>query len=250
MIRRILSFVCILLLLATQASHAGEVAVAVAANFTTPMKKLAETFEQETGHRVRMTAGSTGKFYAQIRNGAPFDVLLAADAETPEKLEKEGLGVAGTRFTYAVGRLALWSPRAGMVDDRGEVLKKGGFAHLAIANPKLAPYGVAAMDTLRALGVLGEVQDKLVLGENIAQTFQFVASGSAELGFVALSQITEDGQRKPGSAWIVPANLHAPIRQETILLQRGKGNAAAEALLRYLNTEPAKNLIRQSGYSL
>ena len=191
---------------------ADEVSVAVAANFTAPMQKIAAEFEKDSGHTAQLAFGATGKFYAQIRNGAPFQVLLAADDETPARLEKEGLAVAGSRFTYAVGTLALWSADPARVDSRGEVLKRGGFAHLALANPKLAPYGAAAVETLNRLGVVAALEPKFVLGENIAQTFQFVSTGNAELGFVALSQVWKDGKLASGSVWVVPETLHAPIR--------------------------------------
>jgi molybdate transport system substrate-binding protein len=228
---------------------AAEVQVAVAANFTAPMKKIAADFEQATGHKAQLAFGATGKFYAQIRNGAPFEVLLAADDETPAKLEREGMAVTGSRFTYAIGQLALWSAKPGVVDDKGEVLKQGAFAHLAIANPKLAPYGAAAVESLTKLGLLGSVEPRFVQGENIAQTFQFVSTGNAELGFVALSQIHEGGKLKSGSAWIVPAGLHAPIRQDALVLTKGKDNPAALALMKYLKEDRARAIIKAYGYA-
>ncbi len=234
----------------TSLSRADQVQVAVAANFTATAKLLATTFERETGHKALLAFGGTGKFYAQIRNGAPFEVLLAADDETPARLEAEGAAVAGTRYTYAAGRLALWSARPGYVDGKGEVLKKGGFRHLAIANPKLAPYGAAAVEVLAALKLLEIVQTKFVQGENIAQTHQFIASGNAELGFVALSQIMQDGGIAAGSAWIVPAGLHKPIRQDAVLLNKGRGRPAAEAWLGFLKSDKAKAIIRSFGYEI
>jgi molybdate transport system substrate-binding protein len=231
-------------------AHADEVQVAVAANFTAPMKAIAALFEQESGHKVLASYGATGKFYAQIQNGAPFDILLAADDETPAKLEKEGAAVAGTRYTYAIGKLVLWSAQAGVVDDRGEVLKKGNFAYLSIANPKLAPYGAAAVDVLRKLNLYGALEPKFVQGENIAQTHQFVVSGAAPLGFVAMSQVYEGGKLKSGSAWVVPAGMYAPIRQDAVMLAPGKGKIAVDAFLKYLRGDKAKALIRSSGYEL
>ncbi|HXF54766.1 MAG TPA: molybdate ABC transporter substrate-binding protein [Hyphomicrobiaceae bacterium] len=231
-------------------AQAAEVSVAVAANFTAPMQKIAQTFEQDTGHKAILSFGSTGAFYAQIKNGAPFHMLLAADDETPAKLEREGLGVAGSRFTYATGRLVLWSRQPGLVDDKGEILRSGTFERLAIANPKLAPYGAAAIETMTKLGVLTEVQPKIVQGENIAQTYQFVATENAQLGFVALSQLMSDGGIAQGSAWIVPAHLHAPIRQDAVLLAPGKLNPAATALLAFLKNEKARAVIRAYGYEL
>ncbi|MBW8328579.1 MAG: molybdate ABC transporter substrate-binding protein [Thiobacillus sp.] len=212
------------------------------------MQLIAADFEKATGHQAKLAFGSTGKFYAQIRNGAPFDVLLAADDETPAKLEREGGAVAGSRFTYSIGRLALWSAKPDYVDDKGAVLKQGTFKHLALANPKLAPYGAAAVETLNRLGLLAALQPKFVQGENIAQTFQFVSTGNAELGFVALSQVTEAGKLKRGSAWIVPPGLHAPIRQDAVILTRGKDTPAALALMKYLKTDKARAIIRAYGY--
>jgi molybdate transport system substrate-binding protein len=231
------------------AAHAGEVQVAVAANFTAPMQRIAAEFEKDTGHKASLAFGATGKFYAQIANGAPFEVFLAADSETPAKLEKEQQAVAGTRFTYAIGRLVLWSARPGYVDAKGDILRTGDFRHLAIANPKTAPYGAAAMAVLRKLNLAESLQPRLVQGENIAQTQQFVSTGNAQLGFVALSQVMEGGRIAKGSAWIVPADMHAPIRQDAIVLARGKDNAAAAALMTYLRSEKARAIMRGYGYS-
>lgn len=231
-------------------AHAGSVQVAVAANFTAPMQQIAASFEQDTGHKAVLSFGATGKFYSQIRNGAPFEVLLAADDETPARMEREGMAVPNTRFTYAIGRLVLWSAKPDFVDSRGDVLKKGGFSHLALANPKLAPYGVAAMEVMSGLGLASQLQPRFVQGENIAQTYQFVHSGNAELGFVALSQVYRDGKLASGSAWIVPASLHTPIRQDAALLQKGKDNAAANTLLKYLGGDKARTIIRAYGYDL
>ena len=228
---------------------AGEVQVAVAANFTAPMQQIAALFERDTGHKAVLAFGGTGKFYAQITNGAPFDVLLSADDETPARLEKEGHTVAGSRFTYAVGKLVLWSTDPKRVDAQGDILKTGSFKRLAIANPKTAPYGAAAIETMTALGVLPQLQSRFVQGENIAQTHQFVTTGNAELGFVALSQTYKDG--KPyGSMWVVPDTLHQPILQDAVLLTRGKDKAAASALLGYLKGDRARNVIRSFGYEL
>ena len=243
-------FAPLLALLLALPVHAAEVSVAVAANFTAPMNAIAAEFARDTGHVAKPAFGATGKFYAQIRNGAPFEVLLAADDETPAKLAQEGIAVAGSRYTYATGRLALWSARPGYVDDKGEVLRKGGFRHLAIANPKLAPYGAAAIEVISALKLLDAVQPRFVQGENIAQAHQFVASGNAELGFVALSQIMQGGKIAAGSAWIVPADLHQPIRQDAVLLNKGRGRPAAEAWLGFLKGDKAKAIIRSFGYEV
>ena len=230
-------------------AHAEEVQVAVAANFTAPMKRIAADFEKDTGHKALLSFGGTGKFYAQIRNGAPFDILLAADDTTPARLEAEGAAVAGSRFTYAIGTLVLWSPKPGVVDDRGEVLKQGEFRHLALANPKLAPYGVAAIEALTALKLLDALQPKFVQGENIGQTHQFVATGNAELGFVALSQVMQDGRIAEGSAWVVPGDLHQPIRQDAVILATARDKPAAAALMTYLKGDKARAVIKSYGYA-
>ncbi|WP_367065643.1 molybdate ABC transporter substrate-binding protein [Oryzisolibacter sp. LB2S] len=238
-----------LTLLAASAAQGAEVSVAVAANFTAPMQKIAAAFEQDTGHKATLSFGATGKFYAQIANGAPFGVLLAADDSTPEKIAREGLGDGATRFTYAIGQLVLWSKQAGYVDAEGKVLNKSDWKHIAIANPKLAPYGVAAMQTLEKLGLTAQVQPRVVQGENIAQTYQFVASGNAPLGFVALSQVMEDGKLREGSAWMVPSTMHEAIRQDAIVLKPAQDNAAAAALMQYLRGDKARAIIRSYGYA-
>ena len=245
--------ICLLLLVLCGlhwSARAAEVTVAVASNFSAPMQKLAQAFEQETGHKALLSFGSTGNLYAQIRNGAPYEVLLAADDATPRKLEAEGLGVAGSRFTYAIGTLVLWSKQPGLVDEKGDVLRSGKFERIAMANPKLAPYGAAAVETLTQMGVLQTVQPKLVQGENISQTYQFVATQNAQLGFVALSQVMVDGRVSQGSAWVVPAHLHSPIRQDAVLLAKGRDAPAAAALMRFLRGEQARALIRTFGYAL
>ncbi len=236
------------LLLRSAFLPAEDVQVAVAANFTAPAKAIAAAFEKETGHRALLSFGATGKFYAQIKSGAPFEALLAADDATPARLEAEGLAVAGSRFTFAIGRLALWSAKPGFVDDQGDVLKAGAFRHLAVANPRLAPYGVAAIQVMTTLKLLDALQPKFVLGENIAQTHQFIATGNAEVGFVALSQVFKGGRITDGSGWIVPAALHQPIRQDAALLEKGRGKAAAQAWLRYLKGPQAAAVIRSFGY--
>lgn len=240
----------LLAMIGCASAHAAEVQVAVAANFTEPMKKIAAEFEKDTGHKAVLAFGATGKFYAQINNGAPFEVLLAADDETPARLDKEGKTVAGSRFTYATGKLVLWSSKDGYVDAQGKVLETGNYAHLAIANPKTAPYGLAATETLDKLKLTAKVQPKIVQGENIGQTHQFAATGNAELGFVALSQVWKDGKFSSGSGWIVPDNLHSPIRQDAVILAKGAGNAAARALETYLKSDKAKGIIRSFGYEL
>lgn len=231
-------------------AQAGEVSVAVAANFTGPMEKIAPAFEKATGHKALVAYGTVGKFYAQIKNGAPFEVLVSADDETPIRLEKDGLAEPTSRFTYAIGKLVLWSAKPGLVDDKGAVLKRGGFQRLAIANPKVAVYGAAATEAMKKLGVDTALEPKLVYGENITQTYQFAATGNVELGFVALSQIYKDGQYASGSYWLVPPALYPQIRQDAVLLTRGKDNPAAAALLTYMKSDAAKQVIRAHGYEL
>lgn len=241
-------FTVLLGLLVAAPALADDVQVAVAANFTAPMKILAADFEKDTGHKAVLTFGATGRFYAQITNGAPFEVFLSADEQTPKKLEQEGGAVGGSRFTYATGKLALWSAQPGRVDAQGEVLKKGDFKKLAIAAPKLAPYGAAAMETISKLGLQAALAPKLVTGESIGQAFSFVSTGNAELGFVALSQVYEGGKLKSGSVWIVPDSLHSPIRQDAVLLTRGKDKPAARQLMAFLKTDKARAVIRSFGY--
>lgn len=231
------------------ASQAGEVQVAVAANFAGPLAKIGESFTATTGHKLLVSPGPTGKFYTQItQGGAPFEVLIAADDETPKRLVAEGLAVAGTNFTYAIGQLVLWSAQPGLVDDQGAVLASGKFVKLAIANPKIAPYGAAGIEVLKAKGVLDAVTPKLVTGDSIAQAYQFVSSGNAEIGFVALSQVAVPGKPVPGSMWKVPQSLYGEIRQDAVLLKAGHNNPAARALLDYLKSAPAKAVIEAYGY--
>jgi len=246
---RLLSVLLACLAGASFAARADEVTVAVAANFTAPMKLIAVDFEKDTGHKVVASYGATGKFYAQIKNGAPFEVLLSADDETPAKLIREGAGVTGSQFTYAMGTLVLWSAKPAIVDGAGAVLKNGAFDHIALADPKLAPYGAAAVASMKALGVYDSLQPKLVTADNIGQAYQFVSSGNALLGFVALSQVLKNGQIQ-GSSWVVPANLYTPIRQDAVVLDKGKGKPAADALMKYLKSEKAKAVIKSFGYEL
>ncbi len=237
-------------LLSLNSAWADEVQVAVAANFTAPIQAIAKDFEKDTGHKLVAAYGATGQFYAQIKNGAPFEVFLAADDSTPAKLEAEKEIVPGSRFTYAIGTLALWSAKDGYVDDKGEVLKKNEFQHLSIANPKAAPYGLAATQVLAKLGLTEATKAKIVEGQNITQAYQFVSTGNAELGFVALSQIYKDGKVQSGSAWIVPASMHEPIRQDAVILNKGKDSAAAKALVEYLKGPKAAAVIKSFGYEL
>lgn len=245
--------VCLTSLLAVfaiGAAQADEVQVAVAANFTAPIQAIAADFEKDTGHKLVAAYGATGQFYTQIKNGAPFEVFLSADDTTPEKLEREGDTVKGSRFTYAVGTLALWSAKDGYVDSKGEVLKKNEYQHLSIANPKTAPYGLAATQVLEKLKLTEATKAKIVEGQNITQAYQFVSTGNAELGFVALSQIYKEGKVTSGSAWIVPASLHDPIKQDAVILSKGKDNAAAKALVEYLKGPKAAAVIKSYGYQL
>lgn len=235
---------------ALSTAQADEVQVAVAANFTAPIQAIAVDFEKDTGHKLIAAYGATGQFYTQIKNGAPFEVFLAADDSTPEKLEKEGDSVPGSRFTYAIGTLALWSAKPGYVDAKGEVLKQGDYKHVSIANPKTAPYGLAATQVLAKEGLTDKVKSKLVEGQNITQAYQFVSTGNAELGFVALSQIYKDGKVTEGSAWIIPESLHDPIKQDAVILKKGENNPAAKALADYLKGPKATEIIKSYGYHL
>jgi molybdate transport system substrate-binding protein len=213
------------------------------------MQRIAPEFERESGHKIVASYGATGKFYAQIKNGAPFEVLLSADDETPTRLTADQSAVAGTQFTYALGKLVLWSARAGVVDASGEVLRKGGFEHIALADPKLAPYGTAALQAMKALRVHDALAAKIVTAENSSQSYQFIRSGNAQLGFVALSQVLKDGKIE-GSHWLVPAPLYQPIRQDAILLEKGRDKPAAQALLKFLKGEKCRAVIRSYGYDL
>jgi len=242
------SIASVFLACAAIAAQAGEVQVAVAANFAGPMASIGQAFTAATGHQLRVSSGATGKFYSQIVAGAPFEVLIAADDETPQRLVVEGHAVAGSDFVYAIGRLVLWSAQPGLVDDQGAVLAASRFSFLAIANPKVAPYGRAALEALKARGLSGALAAKLVTGESIAQAYQFVSTGNAELGFVAWSQVAVPGRPVPGSYWLVPADLYGEIRQRAVLLKHGQGNAAAIALLAYLKSAPARDLIKSFGY--
>lgn len=235
-------------LLATSA-QAAEVQVAVAANFTAPMKEIAEHFEKTTGHKVVAAFGPTGGLYTQVANGAPFEVFLSADDTTPARMEQDGLTVEGSRFTYAIGKLVLWSAKEGYVTGP-ETLEGNAFAHLAIGNPKTAPYGAAAMEVLGKMAMTDKVGGKLVEGTNITQAYQFVSTGNAELGFVALSQVAKDGKLTSGSAWVVPEDFYAPIRQDAVLLAKGRDNEAAQALLDYLKGPEAAMVIESYGYGL
>ncbi|MBH2042103.1 MAG: molybdate ABC transporter substrate-binding protein [Comamonadaceae bacterium] len=237
------------LLLVVPTVRADEITVAVAANFTAPFNRIAAEFEKDTGHKLLSSYGSTGKFYAQIKNGAPFELLLAADDETPARLIRENAAVPATQFSYAIGKLVLWSPKPGVVDAAGEVLKRGGFERIALTNPKLAPYGAAAVETMKAMGVFDSLSPKFVTAETVIQAHQFISSGNSPLGFVALSQVQKDGQID-GSAWVVPANLYTPIRQDAVLLTPGKGKPGAAALLTYLQSPKVQALIKSYGYEL
>lgn len=227
---------------------ADTVSVAVAANFTRPMQVLAEQFEAQSGHQVRLSFGSSGQLFAQIQNGAPFEVLLSADQAKPSALISAGDAVAGSQRSYAIGALALWSATPDRFDDGAALLRSGDFQRLAIANPRLAPYGAAAQEVLQHLQLNQALHNKIVQGQNIAQTYQFVASGNADLGLVALSQILDNGEVRSGTAWIIPTAFYAPIRQDAVLLTPGADKPAARALLDFLASEPARALIASYGY--
>lgn len=227
-------------------AQAGETVVAVAANFTEPVKEIAEQFKATTGHTATLSFGATGNFYNQIKNGAPFEVFLAADTARPTKAVEEGYAVKGTEFTYAIGTLVLWSTKEGLVKGP-ETLTDTTISHISYCNPDAAPYGKASVETLDALKVHDKVKDKLVEGQNISQAYQFVKTGNAEIGFVALSQIINE---KGGSKWIVPQNYYNPIRQDAVLLKTGENNEAAKAFMDFLKGPEAATIIKKYGYAL
>jgi len=247
-LRRVLRLAPVLLLAASGAS-AGEVTVAVAANAAEAVEALAADFEQRTGHRVTVTVGSTGKLYAQILHGAPFDVFLAADQERPRLLVEQGLAVEDSRRTYAIGQLVLWSSDP-TIEATPETLRTGSFRRLAIANPDLAPYGAAARNVLRELGLWESLRSKIVVGENVGQSFTMAASGNAELGLVALSSVISPRNRLEGSYWEIPEHLHAPIRQDSVLLDRARDNTAARALHLFLSSPKALATIESFGFTV
>jgi len=229
--------------------QADEVSVAVAANFTDATRDIVPLFERTTGHKVKVSFGSTGKLFSQIEHGAPFEVFLAADSKRPKKAEEDDLAVAGTRFTYAMGKLALWSPKSDVFSDAEAYLKAATFNRVAIANPKTAPYGLAAQQVMAHLGLWKGLQAKLVRGDSIAQTFQFVATGNAEAGFVALSQVKAWKERK-GSVWAVPQDYYSPIEQQAVLLKKGSDKPAARAFLEFLKGAEARAVITGYGYGV
>ncbi len=231
-------------------AHADEIQVAVAANFSSAAQKIAAQFEHDTGNTVKLSFGATGKFYAQISAGAPFDVLVAADQATPARLVTEGKAIPATLHTYAIGKLVLWSADPALVDAKGEILKSDKWKHLSVADAKLAPYGQAARETLAQLKLTDAVQSRVVTAENIGQAWQFVQTGNAELGFVALGQVQPpDGSRVPGSMWLVPDNLYTPIRQDAVVIAASKSAAAATAFVDYLASDKARVVIKAYGYS-
>jgi molybdate transport system substrate-binding protein len=239
----------VLVVLVVTPALAEQALVAVAANFVPPFREVAMEFEKATGHTLLVASGPSGGFYTQIKNGAPFDVFFSADNERPKLLEDEGLGVKGSRFTYAIGRLVLWSPDPNLV--KGEdTLRSEKFKHLAIANPKTAPYGVAAMQAMQKLGVWENIQPRLVMGEGLGQTMGFIESGNAELGFLSLSQVLDPKIKGKGGRWDVPVDLHEPIQQDVVLLTKGKDNPAAKALMEFMEGPQAKSIIVRYGYGL
>jgi molybdate transport system substrate-binding protein len=238
------------LVLLAPSTWAETVLVAVAANFTKPMTEIAAAFEKSTGHKANLSFGSSGKFVSQFENGGPFEVFLSADDKNPIKLEQSGLSVPNTRFTYALGKLVLWSAKPGLVEDQGQILSKGGFKHIALADPKLAPYGAAAVEFIKNRALFDKLQPLFVQGENVAQTHQFISTGNAELGFIALSQVIGNGKIASGSGWIIPSTLYKPIRQDAVLLKKGAENRAAPALLQFLKSPEALAIIRKHGYDL
>ncbi len=242
-------FLVALILIWNSPSYAGEVQVAVASNFLNPLREIARSFQKETGDRVQIISGSTGKLFAQIVHGAPFEIFLAADQTRPALLLKRGLAVKDSAFTYAQGKIALWSPKQGKVSEDGiSTLKAKRFKHLAIANPKTAPYGSAARQTLQKLGLWDSLRQRLVQGENISQTFQFVSSENADLGFVALSQILDPKNKMKGSRWLVPETYYKPINQDAVILKKAKNNSTAKAFWKYMQGGFPTDVINRYGY--
>ena len=242
-------FLFVVVTLAVAPAFAEQVLVAVAANFVPPFREIAIEFERTTGHNVQVAAGSSGNFYSQIKNGAPFDVFFSADNERPKLLGEEGFGVKDSRFTYAIGRLVLWSPNADLIKGE-ETLRFKQYKRLTIANPKTAPYGLAAMQAMQKLELWEGIQSQIVMGESLGQTMGFIESGNAQLGFVALSQVMDPKIKGKGSRWDVPTNLHEPIKQDVILLTKGKNNPAAKALMEFIGSPQAKAIIERYGYEL
>lgn len=238
----------IALALLSAQTRAAQVQVAVDDNFAGPIQALAAEFQRTTNHTLVVSAGSTGKLFTQIQQGAPFDVFLSADAETPARLTSEGLALENTRFTYAIGRLVLWSAQAGLVDPQATVLGADSTSRMAVADPRMAPYGAAAMQTMARRGVAARWTGRIVLGESVGQAYQLVASKNAALGFVALSQIMRDGKVESGSHWIVPSTFHTPLRQEVVLLRKGASNDGAKAFLKFLAGDSARAIMRGYGY--
>lgn len=231
-------------------AQAAEVSVAAASNFTAPLEHIAVLFQKESGHTLKVSSAASGKLYAQIKGDARFDVFLSADEELPKQLLQEGRAVGGSRFVYATGRLVLWSAQTGLVDEKAAVLNKGNFNMLAIANPVNSPYGVAAKETLTKLTMWNSIQRKLDKGDDLAQTYQLVVSERDDLAFIALSQVMRDGKISQGSWWLVPSEMHKPIRQSAVLLSGAKDKEAAKAFLEFLKGEKARAVMRGFGYEL
>ncbi len=229
-------------------ANAGEVRVAAASDLAAPMERIGALFQKESGHTLKVIFGASGKLHAQIKAGAPFDVFLSGDEEQPRLLLQEGLAVGGSRFVYATGRLVLWSVQPGLVDDKGAVLNKGNFNRLAIANPRLSPYGVAAKETLGKLTMWNAIQEKLDREDDLTQAYELAATEKVDLAFIALSQIMRDGKVAEGSWWLVPAELHGPIRQSAVLLSGAKDQAAAKDFLAFLKSKKAVAVMRGYGY--
>lgn len=248
--RGLVAIVMILFSLVSLPVYSSEVNVAVATNFAAPMERIVALFQKESGHTVKVSLASSGKLYTQIKGGSPFDVLLSADETIPKRLIQDGQAVGSSRFVYAVGKLVLWSSQPGFVDAKGAVLNKGNFTKLAIADPKLSPYGLAAKETLEKLVMWNAMQEKLIKGENVAQTYQLAATENAELAFISLSQIMREGKVSEGSWWQVPPELHNPIRQSAVMLAGAKDKIAAQAFLEFLKSNKAVAIIRSFGYEL
>jgi len=248
--KKFLTPIISILLLSCSATFAGEASIAVAGNFYRPLQALAKAFEMQNDDKIKISVGSSGKLYAQISNGAPFDVFLSADQERPTKLIKEKLAIVGSQYTYAKGKLVLWSSDPTVIDKHGKRLSSPNLKRLAIANPKLAPYGEQTVIALKKLKIYNSLNEKLILGQTVGQAFQYVSSGSVKQGIIAASQVTRGGEISEGSAWIIPSELYQAIKQDAVLLNAGKYNPVAIVFLKYLKTENALTIIRSFGYEV
>ena len=244
------TFILLLLLSGQFTYAAGQVNVAVAGNFFKPLKELANEFESKTGHKIVISVGSSGKLFAQISNGAPFDLFLSADQKRPTQLTQQNLAISDSQFTYAIGKLVFWSSIQNHITMQGKYLRSPNLKYLAIANPAVSPYGEQTIRALKKLGVYKYVKDKFVQGQNLGQTYQYISSGNIQQGIIALSQVTHEGEISSGSFWILPKSLYQPIKQDAVLLEKGRNNSVAKEFIAFLKTPLAIKIIRSFGYEV